>query len=174
MASEDELFRRYLEEVNAVPPLSRDDELRLGRLARDGDQDASRSLVQANLRLVVAIARRYRATGVPLLDLVQEGNLGLLQAVEGYDPDKGFAFTTYATWWIRQAITKSIEAGGRSLSIDVLTRDELALARLQEAWDAFVAEHGRQPTPADLAAGLGVSEDRIRELLQPPDFLAGE
>jgi RNA polymerase primary sigma factor len=161
MASEDELFRRYLEEVNAVPPLSRDDELRLGRLARDGDQDASRSLVQANLRLVVAIARRYRATGVPLLDLVQEGNLGLLQAVEGYDPDKGFAFTTYATWWIRQAITRSVDLGL-----------DLPEARLQEAWDAFVAEHGRQPTPADLAAGLGVSEDRIRELLQPPDFLA--
>ena len=163
MASEDELFRRYLEEVNAVPPLSRDDELRLGRLARDGDQDASRWLVQANLRLVVAIARRYRATGVPLLDLVQEGNLGLLQAVEGYDPDKGFAFTTYATWWIRQAITRSVDLGL-----------DLSEARLQEAWDRFVAEHGRQPTPADLADRLGVSEDRIRELLQPPDFLAGE
>jgi len=174
MASEDELFRRYLEEISQQPLLSRDEEVRLARLARDGDEAASKALVQANLRLVVAIAKRYRATGVPILDLVQEGNLGLLQAVEGYDPDKGFAFTTYATWWIRQAITKSIAAGGRSLSVDVVTRGELTAARLQEAWDAHVAAEGRQPTVAELAAAIGATEDRIRELLQPPDFLAGE
>jgi RNA polymerase primary sigma factor len=174
MPSDDELFRRYLEEIEQVPPLSAEEETRLARLAAAGDDAASQRLVQGNLQLVVALARRYRATGVPLLDLVQEGNLGLLQAVQAFDPDKGFRFSTFATWWIRQAIAKSIEEDGGTIALGVVTRDELTAARLQEVWDGFVAHEGRQPSLAELATDLGVSEDAVRRLLEPPPDLLAE
>jgi RNA polymerase primary sigma factor len=171
--SEDDLFRQYLEEIQRHPLLSRDDEARLARLAMEGDEQASAELVKANLRLVVAIAKRYRGTGIPLLDLVQEGNLGLMQAVEGYDPDRGFAFTTYATWWIRQAIARSIATEGSTIAMGIVTRGELTEGRLQEVWDGFVASAGRQPTLAELAADLGMPEERVADLLQPPPDLFG-
>lgn len=162
----DELLRRYLEEIAAEPLLSADDELRLGRAARDGDLAAEQELIRANLKLVVALARRYAASGVPLLDLVQEGNLGLMQAVEAFDPDRGFAFRTFAMWWIRQAISRGIvENGGKiPLETSTLTFE----VQLQDVWDGFVAHHGRQPTVAELAADLGVSEARILEALGSP------
>ena len=154
------MLARYLEEIARHPPLEPDEELRLGRLAREGDVAAGERLVQANLQLVVAIARRYVATGWPLLDLVQEGNLGLMQAVDGFDPDRGFPFRTYAMWWIRQAISTAIEQHGNA--------PPAPSDRLQEVWDALVAERRRQPTIAELAAGLGVSEERVRQLLGAP------
>ncbi len=158
----DELFRRYLEEIAELPLLDAEDELRLGRLVRDGDAAAGEELIKANLRLVVALAKRYRAAGVPLLDLVQEGNLGLMQAVDAFDPDKGFSFRTYAMWWIRQSIAAAVEEHGDAT---LVAADE---TRLQEVWDGFVAHEGRQPTLAELAEQLGVSESRVRELLGPP------
>lgn len=131
-------------------------------MARDGDVVAAEQLIKGNLQLVVAIARRYVASGWPILDLVQEGNLGLVQAVDGFDPDRGFAFRTFAIWWIRHAIASALEEHGAPPATPI--------DALQEVWDAFVADQGRQPTVADLAAGLGVSEDRVRELLgTPPD-----
>ena len=163
----DELLRRYLEDIAGEPLLSADEETRLGRAARDGDLAAEQTLIRANLKLVVALARRYGASGVPMLDLVQEGNLGLMQSVEAYDPDKGFAFRTFAMWWIRQAINRGIVENGGSV-----TRAGAAVGfdvQLQDVWDHFVAHHGRQPTIAELASDLGVSESRIVEALgQPP------
>ena len=121
---------------------------------------AAERLIQGNLQLVVAIARRYVASGWPILDLVQEGNVGLVQAVDGFDPDRGFAFRTFAIWWIRQAIAGALEEHG--------SPPPAPIDALQDVWDRFVAEQGRQPTIADLAAGLGVTEDRVRELLGTP------
>lgn len=159
----DELFRRYLEEIATLSPLAPEEELRLGRLARDGDHDAGEQLVRGNLQLVVAIARRYRAAGVPLLDLVQEGNIGLMEAVEAFDPDRGFSFRSYAMWWIRQAIAQAVEEHGAPTA--VVPDDE---ARLQAAWDGFVARQRRQPTLAELAAEVGLAGDRVVGLLGLP------
>jgi RNA polymerase sigma factor (sigma-70 family) len=162
----DELLRRYLEELEAQPLLSADDELILGRRARRGDGEASSQLVKGNLRLVVAVAKRYRATGVPLLDLIQDGNLGLVQAVEKYDPDRGFSFRTYAMWWIRQAISRGLADAGKGLVVHDLE------TRLQAAWDEVVRMQGRQPTLAELAAAVDDTEERVIEALglppQPP------
>ncbi len=163
----DELFRMYLEEIAAEPLLSADEEVELGRAARAGDEAAGQTLIRANLRLVVAIAKRYRAAGVPLLDLVQEGNLGLIEAVDAYDPDRGFAFRTYAMWWIRQAITKGLRENGPGIGSASLPADPLETS-LQTSWDAFVAQHHRQPTLGELAADLRISEARVAELLGRP------
>ena len=116
--------------------------------------------MRSNLRLVAALARRYAATGVPLLDLIQEGNLGLIHAVESFDPDKGFSFRTYATWWIRQAIAKAAAAPGPELDV-----------RVQQAWDTLVAANGRQPTVDELATEVGVDREQIVDLLGPPPDL---
>lgn len=159
---EDELFRLYLEDVSRYPQLSPAEETRLARDVRDGDEEASRVLVRSNLRLVVAIAMKYTSPTLPLLDLVQEGNLGLMHAVDKFDPDRGFRFTTYATWWIRQFITKAMAESG------VTTLEDANLARLQEVWDHFVVHNNRQPTIAEFAADLGLSEERVAELLRPP------
>lgn len=163
----------YLEEIAAEPLLSAEEELELGRALRAGDEAAGQALVRANLRLVVALAKRYRASGVPLLDLVQEGNLGLMEAVDAFDPDRGFAFRSFAMWWIRQAITKGIEENGPGIGSAALAVDP-GEASLQSAWDAFVARHHRQPTLTDLAAELGISETRVAELLgRPPSETEG-
>jgi DNA-directed RNA polymerase sigma subunit (sigma70/sigma32) len=160
-ASEEVLLRRYLQEIEQHPPLAADEELRLARLARDGDVDAGEALIRSNLQLVVAIARRFVATGLPLLDLVQEGNLGLMQAVEGFDPDRGFGFRTYAMWWIRSAIAGAVAEHSPASSAPP--------DPLQVAWDALVARHGRHPTIAELAADLGMDEDEVaRRLGAPP------
>lgn len=140
-------------------------------MARDGDVDAAKRLIKGNLQLVVAIARRYTAAGWPLLDLVQEGNLGLVQAVDGFDPDRGFPFRTYAMWWIRQSIAQALEEHGPGVTLPASASEPLDV-RLQEVWDGFVASEGRQPTLAELAAQLGVSEAQVVELLGPPPELS--
>ena len=132
----------------------------LARSARDGDATAGEQLVKGNLTLVVALARRYAATGVPMLDLIQEGNLGLIQAVDSFDPDKGFSFRTYATWWIRQAIAKAAASPGPAFE-----------RRVQSVWDDFVRLHGRQPTVDELATTVGVDREQITDLLSPPPEL---
>lgn len=157
----------YLEEIAAEPELTADQELELGRAVRAGDEAAGQTLIRANLRLVVAIAKRYRAAGVPLLDLVQEGNLGLIEAVDAYDPDRGFAFRTYAMWWIRQAIAKGLRENGPGIGSASLPADPLETS-LQASWDAFVGRHHRQPTLSELATDLGLSEARVAELLGRP------
>ena len=109
LADDDDAIRKYLTEIAAFPLLTRDDEIRLGKAVKAGDEDARRKLTESNLRLVVSIAKKYDRKGLRLLDLIQEGNIGLSRAVDRYDWRKGFKFSTYATWWVRQAITQAIE-----------------------------------------------------------------
>ena len=144
--------------MSRLPPLSAEEEVALARRAREGDVEASEALIRGNLQLVVALAKRYVATGLPLLDLVEEGNLGLMHAVDAYDPDRGpRSFRPYAMWWIRQALTRRIArvrgAGG---------------SPLQEAWDEIVAREGRHPTIGELARALGVGEAEVRAMLGTP------
>jgi RNA polymerase primary sigma factor len=162
----DELLRRYLAEAADQPLLTKDEERALGREAASGSKAAKDTLVRCNLRLVVALARRYEATGVPLLDLIQEGNLGLVRAVEAFDPDRGFVFSTFATWWIRQALGSMVRGAGVPDGGD--DGDAAMLGGVQEAWDAFVADHGRQPTLAELATATGIDEDELTDLLGRP------
>ena len=157
---DDDSFDRYLDEVANAPALSLSEEQSLAGAASAGDEEAAARLVRSSLRLVVALARRYAATGVPLIDLVQEGNLALVHAVESFDPGRGFAFRSYATWLVRRALA------------DVITKpdNDADLARLQEAWDSFVAHAGHQPSLADLATETGLTEDDVADLLgRPPD-----
>ena len=116
--------------------------------------------MKGNLRLVAALARRYAATGVPMLDLIQEGNVGLLHAVEVFDPDKGISFRPFATWWIRQAIAKAAASPGPAFE-----------QRVQDTWDRHVRRHGRQPTVDELATALRVDREQIQDLLAPPPDL---
>src|SRR5207248_953264 len=133
------------------------------RTSRLGD-DAQRTFVQANLRLVVSLAKRYQASGLPLLDLVQEGNLGLMHAVEKFEWRKGFKFSTYATWWIRQAITRGIANTGRTIRLPVHASDQVG--QVQKARERLESELGRTPRLAELARETDMSEDQLSEVLR--------
>jgi RNA polymerase sigma factor (sigma-70 family) len=188
---DDDLVRIYLSDIGRYDLLTKDDEARLSqeyeagtaaraeleagttltaarkrelrRLSRIG-QEAERTFVQSNLRLVVSIAKKYQASGLPLLDLVQEGNLGLMHAVEKFDWRKGFKFSTYATWWIRQAITRGIANTGRTIRLPVHAGD--TLARVQKARTRLELEHGRPARVAELAEALDLPEAKIIEALR--------
>ncbi len=189
---EEDLVRIYLSEIGQYALLNKDDEVRLaqaievGTAAREelekqpkgisaarrrelkrqlaaGD-DAQRAFVQSNLRLVVSIAKKYQASGLPLLDLIQEGNLGLMHAVEKFDWRKGFKFSTYATWWIRQAITRGIANTGRTIRLPVHAGD--TLARLQKARSRLELKYGRPATLSELSAEVELPEDKVSEALR--------
>jgi RNA polymerase sigma factor (sigma-70 family) len=187
---EEDLVRLYLSDIGQYPLLTKDDEVRLARAIEDGHaareeldrggrlpaarrrelratiragERAERTFVQSNLRLVVSIAKKYQASGLPLLDLVQEGNLGLMHAVEKFDWRKGFKFSTYATWWIRQAITRGIANTGRTIRLPVHAGD--TLSRLQKARGRLELSLGRAPTIAELAHEIDMPEDKVTEAL---------
>lgn len=188
---EEDLVRLYLTDIGQYPLLTKEDEVRLAqqiekgveareklkseekvtaaekrdlkRLDRNGAR-AEKKFVQSNLRLVVSIAKKYQASGLPLLDLIQEGNLGLMHAVEKFDWRKGFKFSTYATWWIRQAITRGIANTGRTIRLPVHAGD--TLARLQKARTRLELKYGRPATLTELAADVEMPEDKITEALR--------
>ena len=154
----------YLREISRIPLLSPKQEMDLARLARKGDGEARRRLIVANLRLVVSIAKKYLYYGLPLLDLIEEGNLGLMKAVERYDPDKGCRFSTYATWWIRQAVTRALSNYGRTVRIPVYVTDNVA--RYKKVSEEFYKKHGKRPEPEEVAEVLNIKEKEARKLAQ--------
>ncbi len=189
---EEDLVRLYLTDIGQYPLLTKDDEARLAQAIEAGvaarreldvaakvlpaarkrelrkvahcGEDAERTFVQSNLRLVVSIAKKYQASGLPLLDLIQEGNLGLMHAVEKFDWRKGFKFSTYATWWIRQAITRGIANTGRTIRLPVHAGD--TLARVQKARSRLELRFGRPATHAELSAELEMPEEKVTEALR--------
>jgi RNA polymerase primary sigma factor len=187
---DDDLVGLYLQDISVHPLLTREDEVRLGELVADGKaaalelserkggsakaeaklrqriragDDATTQFVQANLRLVVSLARRYRSSGLPMLDLIQEGNLGLLRAVEKFDARRGFKFSTYASWWIRQAMTRSIANSGRTIRLPVHTGDQVM--RMRRATSEFERIHGRMPSSAELASEVDLPLRQVEDLL---------
>ena len=158
----DDPVKMYLKDIGRVPLLTADEEVDLARRMQEDDAAAKKRLSEANLRLVVSIAKRYVGRGMLFLDLIQEGNLGLMKAVEKFDYQKGFKFSTYATWWIRQSITRAIADQARTIRIPVHMVETInKLTRVQRV---LLQELGREPTPAEIAEKMGVTEDRVREI----------
>ena len=160
----DDPVKAYLKEIGQVPLLSAEEEQTLARAARAGDADARRRLSEANLRLAVSVAKRYAGRGLPFLDLIQEGNLGLMKAAEKFEPDRGFKFSTYATWWIRQSITRAIADQGRTIRIPVHLVEHIN--RVRKTAGELLRKNGREPTAEEIAVRLEMEPDRVRELLQ--------
>ena len=160
----DDPVKAYLKEIGQVPLLSAEEEQTLARAARAGDADARRRLSEATLRLVVSVAKRYAGRGLPFLDLIQEGNLGLMKAAEKFEPDRGFKFSTYATWWIRQSITRAIADQGRTIRIPVHLVEHIN--RVRKTAGELLRKNGREPTAEEIAVRLEMEPDRVRELLQ--------
>ena len=156
--------RMYLKEIGKVPLLSAEEEIELAQRMEDGDEDAKKRLAEANLRLVVSIAKRYVGRGMQFLDLIQEGNLGLIKAVEKFDYTKGYKFSTYATWWIRQAITRSIADQARTIRIPVHMVE--TINRLIRTSRQLLQELGREPTPEEIAARMDMPVERVREIMK--------
>lgn len=154
--------RLYLKEIGKVPLLTGDEEMALARRMEEGDDSAKKELAEANLRLVVSIAKRYVGRGMSFLDLIQEGNLGLIKAVEKFDYTKGFKFSTYATWWIRQAITRAIADQARTIRIPVHMVE--TINKLIRVSRQLLQEYGREPTPAEIGKEMGFSEEKVREI----------
>ena len=160
----DDPVKAYLKEIGQVPLLSTEEEQTLARAARAGDADARRRLSEANLRLVVSVAKRYAGRGLPFLDLIQEGNLGLMKAAEKFEPDRDFKFSTSATWWIRQSITRAIADQGRTIRIPVHLVEHIN--RVRKTAGELLRKNGREPTAEEIAVRLEMEPDRVRELLQ--------
>jgi RNA polymerase primary sigma factor len=154
--------RLYLKEIGKVPLLTAEQELDLAKRMEQGDVEAKKELAEANLRLVVSIAKRYVGRGMSFLDLIQEGNLGLIKAVEKFDYTKGFKFSTYATWWIRQAITRAIADQARTIRIPVHMVE--TINKLIRVSRQLLQELGREPTPAEIGREMGFSEEKVREI----------
>ncbi|MFB6465781.1 RNA polymerase sigma factor RpoD [Cytobacillus sp. Hz8] len=156
--------RMYLKEIGRVDLLSAEEEIELATRIEQGDEEAKRRLAEANLRLVVSIAKRYVGRGMLFLDLIQEGNMGLIKAVEKFDYSKGFKFSTYATWWIRQAITRAIADQARTIRIPVHMVETInKLIRVQRQ---LLQDLGREPTPEEIAEDMDLTPDKVREILK--------
>jgi RNA polymerase primary sigma factor len=157
-------LKLYVRQIGGGPLLTREEERELARRKDEGDEQAKRQLIESNLRLVMAITRNYTKADVPLLDLIQEGNLGLIRAVEKFDYRLGFKLSTYATWWIRQAITRALADQGRTIRLPVHVADQVR--RLLRARRQLAQKLNREPTQAELARETQQTEERIRELLE--------
>ena len=158
----DDSVKMYLKDIGKVPLLSAEEELQLAKEMAEGNTEAKEKLINANLRLVVSIAKRYVGRGMSFLDLIQEGNLGLMKAVDKFDYTKGFKFSTYATWWIRQAITRSIADQARTIRIPVHMVE--TINKLIKISRALLQKYGREPTQAEIAEAMGISEARVVEI----------
>ena len=156
--------RMYLKEIGKVPLLTAEEEIELAKRMENGDEDAKKRLAEANLRLVVSIAKRYVGRGMLFLDLIQEGNLGLIKAVEKFDYNKGFKFSTYATWWIRQAITRAIADQARTIRIPVHMVE--TINKLVRVSRQLLQELGREPSPEEIAERMEIPVERVREILK--------
>ncbi|MEG6611743.1 RNA polymerase sigma factor RpoD [Pseudoclostridium thermosuccinogenes] len=160
----DDPVRMYLKEIGKVPLLSAEEEIELAKRMEKGDKEAKKRLAEANLRLVVSIAKRYVGRGMLFLDLIQEGNLGLIKAVEKFDYEKGFKFSTYATWWIRQAITRAIADQARTIRIPVHMVE--TINKLIRVSRQLLQELGREPMPEEIAKEMNMSVDKVREIMK--------
>ena len=160
----DDPVKEYLKEIGRVPLLTSDEEIELAERIGNGDQKAKKRLTEANLRLVVSIAKRYVGRGMHFLDLIQEGNVGLIKAVEKFDHTKGFKFSTYATWWIRQAITRAIADQARTIRIPVHMVE--TINRLKKVQSQLLHENGVEPSEEVIAEKMGLSVERVREIMR--------
>ena len=160
----DDPVRMYLKEIGKVPLLSAEEEIELAKRMEEGDEDAKHRLCEANLRLVVSIAKRYVGRGMLFLDLIQEGNLGLIKAVEKFDYRKGYKFSTYATWWIRQAITRAIADQARTIRIPVHMVE--TINKLIRVSRQLLQEYGREPLPEEIAEEMGIPVEKVREIIK--------
>ena len=160
----DDPVRMYLKEIGKVPLLTADEEIEIAKRLEQGDEEAKQKLAEANLRLVVSIAKRYVGRGMLFLDLIQEGNLGLIKAVEKFDYRKGFKFSTYATWWIRQAITRAIADQARTIRIPVHMVE--TINKLIRVSRQLLQQYGREPTPEEIAKEMNISESKVREIIK--------
>jgi RNA polymerase primary sigma factor len=158
----DDPVRMYLKEIGKVPLLTADEEVELAKRMEKGDEEAKKKLCEANLRLVVSIAKRYVGRGMLFLDLIQEGNLGLIKAVDKFDYKKGYKFSTYATWWIRQAITRSIADQARTIRIPVHMVE--TINKLIRVSRTLLQQLGREPTPEEISKEMGISVEKVREI----------
>ena len=162
--STEDPVRMYLKEIGKVPLLTSDEEVELARRMADGDEEAKKRLTEANLRLVVSIAKRYVGRGMQFLDLIQEGNLGLIKAVEKFDCEKGFKFSTYATWWIRQAITRALADQARTIRIPVHMVE--TINKVSRTSRQLLQELGREPQPEEIAKEMKMPVERVREIMK--------
>ena len=162
--STEDPVRMYLKEIGNVPLLTSEEEVELAKKVEAGDEEAKKKLTEANLRLVVSIAKKYVGRGMPFLDLIQEGNMGLMKAVDKFDYSKGYKFSTYATWWIRQAITRGIADTGRTIRVPVHMVE--TINKTLRMTRTLLQELGREPTPEEVADRLGVPVSRVREVLK--------
>lgn len=160
----DDPVKIYLKEIGRVPLLTPEEEIELAQKMKDGDKDAKKRLAEANLRLVVSIAKRYSGRGMSFLDLIQEGNLGLIKAVEKFDYTKGFKFSTYATWWIRQSITRAIADQARTIRIPVHMVE--TITKVRKTSSQLLHQNGRDPTADEIAQALDMPVERVREILR--------
>lgn len=154
----------YLNEISKIPLLSGKEEIRLARSAQTGDPEARRKLIVSNLRLVVSIAKKYLYYGLPLQDLIEEGNMGLMKAADRYDPERGCKFSTYATWWIRQAITRALSNYGRTVRIPVYITDNIS--RYKKTAEELYIKTGKRPDPEEVAEAMGIKPAEARKLQQ--------
>ena len=162
--STDDPVRMYLKEIGKVPLLTADEEIDIAKRMEEGDEAAKQKLTEANLRLVVSIAKRYVGRGMLFLDLIQEGNLGLIKAVDKFDYRKGYKFSTYATWWIRQAITRAIADQARTIRIPVHMVE--TINKLIRVSRQLLQDYGREPTPDEIAKVMNITEGKVREIIK--------